>query len=191
MSSAYEKINWKDYPDTSTPITAEKLNHMDNQIKQNADDIDTAKSDIEDLNNTAEDLQHQVDQKTIDIINATWINNMITPEETLKQIGKYNGENPHYSFNIDQAINDEGVSHIEFSIPLVSAYGSDITITGITGVILDSDKNAYPVNYASNTKSFYVHMDATNKEIVCSWNNIGSPCRILLTVTYAYMSNAT
>lgn len=29
---AYTKVNWKDLPDTSTPITAENLNKMDEQI---------------------------------------------------------------------------------------------------------------------------------------------------------------
>jgi len=32
---AYEKVNWKDYPDTTTPVTAQNLNHMDNQIATN------------------------------------------------------------------------------------------------------------------------------------------------------------
>lgn len=33
----YEPMNWKNYPDKSTPITAERLNYMDAQIKRSAD----------------------------------------------------------------------------------------------------------------------------------------------------------
>lgn len=36
---AYNTINWEDYPSEKTPITAANLKHMDNQIKDNADDI--------------------------------------------------------------------------------------------------------------------------------------------------------
>ena len=38
---AYEKVGWKDYPDTSTPTNATNLNKMDNQIAINAADITT------------------------------------------------------------------------------------------------------------------------------------------------------
>lgn len=38
---AYEKIGWKDYPDKTTPINAQNLNHMDDQIAANAEKNDT------------------------------------------------------------------------------------------------------------------------------------------------------
>ena len=37
---SYNKVNWKDYPNTETPVTAANLNHMDDQIKANADKIE-------------------------------------------------------------------------------------------------------------------------------------------------------
>ena len=33
MAYTYEKQLWKDYPDTTTPITADRLNHMEEGIK--------------------------------------------------------------------------------------------------------------------------------------------------------------
>ena len=33
MAYTYEKQLWKDYPDTTTPVTAERLNHMEDGIK--------------------------------------------------------------------------------------------------------------------------------------------------------------
>lgn len=33
MAYTYEKQLWKDYPDTTTPITADRLNHMEDGIK--------------------------------------------------------------------------------------------------------------------------------------------------------------
>lgn len=38
---AYEKVGWKDYPDKTTPINAQNLNHMDDQIAANAEKNDT------------------------------------------------------------------------------------------------------------------------------------------------------
>lgn len=40
---SYTPINWKDDPDTSTPLDAENLNHMDSQIKASADGIEALK----------------------------------------------------------------------------------------------------------------------------------------------------
>lgn len=42
----YNTINWEDSPSTKTPITAANLRHMDNQIKENADTIESFKSEI-------------------------------------------------------------------------------------------------------------------------------------------------
>ena len=33
MAYTYDKQLWKDYPDTTTPITSDRLNHMENGIK--------------------------------------------------------------------------------------------------------------------------------------------------------------
>lgn len=46
----YTRVNWKDLPDTSTPITAENLNKMDMQIDQNTNAIEQNTSDIATIN---------------------------------------------------------------------------------------------------------------------------------------------
>ena len=48
---AYTPISWEDYPSVNTPVSASNLNHMDTQIKTNADDIEDIKDDITTLNN--------------------------------------------------------------------------------------------------------------------------------------------
>ena len=48
---AYTPISWEDYPSVNTPVSASNLNHMDTQIKANADDIEDIKDDITTLNN--------------------------------------------------------------------------------------------------------------------------------------------
>jgi hypothetical protein len=48
---AYTPVSWEDYPSVNTPISANNLNHMDTQIKTNADDIEDIKGDITTLNN--------------------------------------------------------------------------------------------------------------------------------------------
>ena len=46
---SYTPIGWENLPNTTTPINKTNLNKMDNQIKQNADDITTNINDIEGL----------------------------------------------------------------------------------------------------------------------------------------------
>ena len=46
---AYELINWKDFPNEETPLSSFNLNHMDTQIKRNADDIEEQNKNIEEL----------------------------------------------------------------------------------------------------------------------------------------------
>lgn len=41
---SYKRVNWSDYPNTDTPIMADLLNTMDEQIEQNASDIEGIKS---------------------------------------------------------------------------------------------------------------------------------------------------
>lgn len=41
----YNTINWENAPSTKTPITAQNLRHMDNQILQNAKDIEELKKE--------------------------------------------------------------------------------------------------------------------------------------------------
>lgn len=41
--SKYEVVGWEDFPSLRTPITAANLRHMDNQIKENADDLEELK----------------------------------------------------------------------------------------------------------------------------------------------------
>lgn len=51
----YTKINWKDGTEVkTTPLSADNLNHMDNQILQNAKDIETLSAKPEILTGTAE-----------------------------------------------------------------------------------------------------------------------------------------
>ena len=47
---AYSKINWKDYPEESTPLNALNLNKMDEQIKANADNLEGVAEDLTDIN---------------------------------------------------------------------------------------------------------------------------------------------
>lgn len=40
----YNKVNWADYPNTDTPLMADLLNHMDEQIEENTADLDGLKA---------------------------------------------------------------------------------------------------------------------------------------------------
>ena len=47
--SEYSKINWKDYPNISTPLMASNLNHMDGEIYDLRNNSDTNTNDISQL----------------------------------------------------------------------------------------------------------------------------------------------
>lgn len=46
---AYEKIGWKDYPSTSTPINAKNMNHMDEGIFENDKQISEIKKSMDEI----------------------------------------------------------------------------------------------------------------------------------------------
>lgn len=60
---AYEKIGWKDYPDKTTPINAQNLNHMDDQIAANAEKNDTQDQAIQKNENDISELNLKLNQK--------------------------------------------------------------------------------------------------------------------------------
>ena len=47
---SYEKVGWKDYPDTSTPVNAENLNHMDEKISSMDQDVENLKNVVDNMN---------------------------------------------------------------------------------------------------------------------------------------------
>jgi len=64
---SYNKINWRDYPDITTPVNATNLGIMDNQIKANADAIGDIDS-ISELGSTISGALNNVDGKFADIV---------------------------------------------------------------------------------------------------------------------------
>ena len=52
---AYKRVNWKDYPDTTTPVNATNLNQMDEGIAAVDQELTTQKE-------TATDMQDTIDQ---------------------------------------------------------------------------------------------------------------------------------
>lgn len=50
---SYKKVGWKNYPDTSTPINATNLDHMDSQIQANANAVDELNESLSNYAKTA------------------------------------------------------------------------------------------------------------------------------------------
>ena len=76
---AYEKIGWKDYPDKTTPINAQNLNHMDDQIAANAEKNDTQDQAIKKNEEDISELNLKMDGNatySMDEVNThkKWIN---------------------------------------------------------------------------------------------------------------------
>lgn len=53
---AYTKLTWKDAPDTSTPISAENLNHIEDGIQNNSDSIDTLTEKVGNIKDTVKSV---------------------------------------------------------------------------------------------------------------------------------------
>lgn len=51
---SYKKVGWKNYPDTSTPINATNLDHMDSQIQVNANAVDKLNENVTSVKLTAD-----------------------------------------------------------------------------------------------------------------------------------------
>ena len=192
---AYSKVGWKDYPDTSTPITADRLNHMDDQIKNNTDDLETVKPEVVDLKDKSVDLQDQINEKLVSIDNGEWINNMLAPATSEKRIGTYNG-NKHYEKTFRADITTSGVNTVTFDVTDILGYNVSSQekgrITSINGAVTDADGNTYPVGYCHNGAEVMcmISKNAASYILNCYMSGLsGSPdtnhprC-VLVTVTY-------
>lgn len=76
---AYEKIGWKDYPDKTTPINAQNLNHMDDQIAANAEKNDTQDQAIQKNENDISELNLKMEvvkYSTVQSANLEYISNV-------------------------------------------------------------------------------------------------------------------
>ena len=190
---SYSKVGWKDFPDTTTPINASNLDHMDSQIKNNADDLEIVKPDVADLKDKAEDLQDQINEKLVSIDNGEWINNMLEPTTSSQRIGSYNS-GPLYQINYFVEVDNNHQSQYEFDIADIVGYDPDDQskghITGISGVISCSDGKVYPVGYNYNNVMFLVVTDEEYKKLTCMFpgtaagTNVQRKRTIMLTVNY-------
>ena len=190
---SYTKVGWKDFPDTTTPINATRLNHMDDQIAKNAGDLEEIMPDVADLKDTAENLQEQIDEKLVSIDNGEYINNVLAPNTTSKRIGSYNS-GPYYQINYFVEVDNNHQSQYEFDIADIVGYDPDDQskghITGISGVISCSDGKVYPAGYNYNNVMFLVVADEEYKKLTCMFpgtaagTNIQRKRTIMLTVNY-------
>ena len=161
---------------------------MDDQISNNADDIDDIKEDISDLEATDADLQTQINNKTVDSLNVSEWNNYIAPRTFQKQIGTYYQDGqPHFQILFYWEADDPRQSVVVFDIP-VGMPGNRGKITSINGVFL-SGGIAYPVGYTNlSNKSFQVYADESERKIYCTHTGMNwdenDPWKIRLTVTY-------
>ena len=57
MSVEYERINWRDFPSTSTPVNAENMNKMDAAIAALVSETNSKEGDITEINSKIASLQ--------------------------------------------------------------------------------------------------------------------------------------
>lgn len=67
---SYVKVGWKDYPDTSTPVNAENLNHMDDQISLMDKDVEDLKNDVDNMNETEKSLSEEIESLNSSLANG-------------------------------------------------------------------------------------------------------------------------
>ena len=74
----YSRVNWKNAPNTDTPITAENLNVMDRGIFENAEAIDSIRQNVLSLEARVSALETSVNNLTESI---KTINDTLTDHE--------------------------------------------------------------------------------------------------------------
>lgn len=72
----YSRINWKEVPDTTTPINAENLNHMDEGIANAAAELDSQSEALEAVGEAIEDINSDIESMKL---NETAENILSTP----------------------------------------------------------------------------------------------------------------
>lgn len=94
---AYTKVNWKDLPDTSTPINADNLNTMDGQIEANANAIEEITSNFDNF------IQSEIYSTSEVKTNKKWINGKPIYRKvlTFTQTTTNNTTIQHYIENVD------------------------------------------------------------------------------------------
>lgn len=56
MSVSYDRVNWADYPATTTPVNATNLNKMDKGIADLTREVNSVESDMSDLNSSLDNI---------------------------------------------------------------------------------------------------------------------------------------
>lgn len=163
MAYTYEKQLWKDYPDTTTPITADRLNHMEDGIKGLSD----AQVSIEVVDSL--DGNSTTNAPSVRAVNDGLLDKYSTDEQ---RVGTWVNGKPIYrkylSFNLSTTIiyNDykHNISDIDYIIKVEgSAY--DGREFYIMPAALPSDNVAkYGVTIQSITKTnVHIYSGTENK----------------------------
>ena len=56
MSVSYDRVNWADYPATTTPVNATNLNKMDKGIADLTNEVNSVESSVGNLNSSLDDI---------------------------------------------------------------------------------------------------------------------------------------
>ena len=153
----YIKKNWKDYPDTSTPVNAANLNHMDNQIAKLSEGANSHEESI----GTIEDRLDGIDSSLNEIENKF----VFSSNETL--VGTFLGKNLYRKVITYTVTESNKTKVITFAHNIKNV---DLIMIG-QSVVKDKNGNFKSVNFINNdiqpSNICHCSADTTNIKLFC------------------------
>lgn len=163
---AYEKIGWKDYPDKTTPINAQNLNHMDDQIAANAEKNDTQDQAIQKNENDISELNLKLDSTNSNIskkqdastaITTSNINSWLTSHIMAKTVQITTSMSPYSWKEVTVSLGITG----NYIVISVEPYVVGEAMAHITNHFLDGKGNVkIDVSNAQSSGTSTVHIGA-------------------------------
>lgn len=117
---SYTPINWKDYPDKTTPVSAENLNHMDQGILNNDTEIGRIKESINEQKEGMEEIALKVEDLEEEIKNAS--------SDIILDFSKASSDVQDLKTFLQKALEKLFPAHV--SIPILSATTDKIIYSG-------------------------------------------------------------
>ena len=194
---SYQKVGWKDYPDTSTPINATNLDHMDSQIQTNANAIEEQENLIASVERDTKeyvDERIQTTQKSIEDLRTTTDKSIAKTNEnvndldssTQKSIKGLNDNIDAVTRRMDAFENNIAIS--ENSIESVNAGSGSWLSNGTTQLSLSPGTYILQasVTFPSNTtgKRQIAIMDYTNSKNYAVQSSGATNGALDMTTTY-------
>lgn len=170
---AYEKVKFKDYPNKTTPVNANNLNHMDDQIYSNAEEIEGLKSEA----TKCRTMYKSVANINIDTTSTATLSEVIDLMDEMSEVTFFVSSSRY------TGVYAEILAGVQSAYPSITSIGAHVTIrkNGTTAYITVEDygepSNKFGTIYrsgvADNWVKFITTSDTESRRFYHSPSNFG------------------